>query len=502
MGRIVVDRKNLCAIGGVGLVLLLDPTSGASGRETILSGNVSMQQEYDSNIYQEESDRQEQWTTIFMPTLTLVSSGEKDTLLLAASSDLSWDQRLDDRDFSHSLLVSADRELSPHLKITLSDNYSYNDNAPQRDMDAGLSISRRFQRADAYEQAEVARLLFPSLAYDPSRHYLMVLSEIERRYAQASPSVQGQVDLYLSNSDGRRRYWDNEVAVGAEYEYAKDSIIGLGYRYFINDNRTPWDYANNNNTDEDGGGYEDYFEHSPYVSLSYRFNPQWRASVNYQFTKGQHETASDLKEHDTLFALDYTLSQQDQLIGTYGYTTSNFVGDQEDLVEQTGSLGWNHEFTPQLRLATSVDGSYLTREYYEDEREIGLDVGLTRLLQRGSISIGTGVTTADAKTDGSWEDLRESWSVDGAMTYALLEDLTGTINASYEKRDSWQDIAGKTTFDDYEAGVALTYSFMRWFALSCRYSYSMLESDSDLISDYHEHLIVVELSAAKELMRW
>lgn len=483
-----MDRKYLCAIAGVGLVLLFDPTSGASGRETTLSGSFSMQQEYDSNIYQEESDRQDQWTTILLPALTLVSAGEKDTFSLAASSDLSWDQRLDERDFSHSLLLSADRELSERLRVTFSDSYSYNDNAPQRDMDAGLSLSRLFQRADDYEQAEVARLLFPELSYDPARNYLLVLSEIERRYAQASPSVRLQVDQYFSNTEGRRRHWDNELSIGAEYEYARDSIIGLGYRYFVNDDRT--------------SGVEEYYEHSPYVSLSYRFNPQWLASVNYEFNKGQHETSSDLTENNTLFGLDYTLSQTDHLNATYGYTTSNYQGDQEDLVEQIGSFGWNHDFTPQVRLTTSLDSSYLTREYYGDEREIGLDIGISRLLQRGSISVGAGTSMAESKQNSSWDDLRESWNLDGSMTYAMREDLTGTINASYEKRDSWQEIVGKTTFDDYEAGVSLTYSFWRWFALTCRYTYSKLESSNDLIPDYDEHLIVVELTAAKELMRW
>jgi hypothetical protein len=123
-------------------------------------------------------------------------------------------------------------------------------------------------------------------------------------------------------------------------------------------------------------------------------------------------------------------------------------------------------------------------------------------LQRGSISLGAGGSFGQQKRDETWEDLRRNWSVDGAITYALQENVTATFDLAYEKRYLWPEIGVKSDFDDYEAGVALTYSFLRWFALTCRYTYTKLESNDSIVSGYDEHLVMVELSAARELLRW
>jgi hypothetical protein len=354
-------------------------------------------------------------------------------------------------------------------------------------MDPNLSITERFQRAGRYEQAEVARLLFPELSYTPD-DYLYVLTELDRRFSQAGAITQQEVERYLSNTEGRRRYSDNEFSIGAEYEFARDSLLTLGYRYFANDDRS--------------ADISEYYEHSPSVGLSYRFNQQWLASVTHEFTKGQYDTANDLKENDTLFAVDYTLSPTDQLTASYEYDTTNFQGTSEDIVDQTGELGWNHDLNANTRLTTTLSENYLAREYNGDETETGLDLGISRSLQKGSISLGAGYLYAQQKSDGSWDDLRENWTVDGGITYNLREDVTGTFNLAYEKRYLWPETGGKEDFDDYEAGAALTYSFLRWFALTCRYTYNKLESSNSIVSGYDEHLIVVELSAAKELLRW
>ncbi|RJX36285.1 MAG: hypothetical protein C4531_00040 [Desulfurivibrio sp.] len=448
-----------------------------------------MQQEYDSNIFQLEDDEVDRWTTTLLPTLTLVSTGEKDEVSLTANSDLGWDQRLDERDFNHNLAFSGSRQISQYWRITVSDSYSYNDETPERDMDPGLSVTERFQRAGDYQQAEVARLLFPELRYTPD-DYIYVLTELQRRYEQAGEGsiTQQEVDRYLSNTEGRRRYWDNEFTIGAEYEFARDSLLTLGYRYFTNDDRS--------------ADISEYYEHAPSLGLSYRFNEQWLAAVSYEFIKGQYDTVDDSKENNTLFTVDYTLSPTDQLTASYGYDMTNFQGTSEDVVDQTGEMGWIHDLTANTQLTTTLSENYLTREYNGDETETGLDLGISRRLQRGSLTLGAGYLYAQQKSDGSWDDLREEWTVDGGISYELFQDVTGTFNLAYEKRYLWPETGDKEDFDDYEAGAAVTYSFMRWFALTCRYTYSKLESSSSVVSGYDEHLIVVELSAAKELLRW
>jgi hypothetical protein len=484
--RYAVGKKNFYLIGS-SFFLLLASVPPADCRENVLNGSLGMQQEYDSNIFQESDDEQSRWTTTLLPILTWTSTTLKDEFSLVASSELGWDQRLDERDFTHDLSFSGSRQISQHLRFTLSDNYSYSDESPRRDLDPTLSITERFQRAGRYEQAEVARLLFPQLHYTPD-DYLYVLTELARRYEQAGRTTQQEVERYLSNTEGRRRYSDNEFSIGAEYEFARDSLLTLGYRYFANDDRS--------------ASISEYYEHAPSIGLTYRFNQQWLAGVSHEFIKGQYDTADDLTENNSLFTLAYTVSPTDQLIASYGYDSTNFLGNSEDIVDQTGELGWNHDININTRLTTTLSENYLTREFAGDENEVGLDVGVTRRLQRGTVSLGAGGLLGHQKQDDSWEKLRRNWSVDGAITYALRENITGTFDLAYEKRYLWPETGGKADFDEYEAGVALTYSFLRWFALTCRYTFTKLESNYGIISGYDEHLVVMELSAAKELLRW
>jgi hypothetical protein len=501
-----VDKKNFLVIGTSFFVLFLSSVHSGNCRENVLYGALTLRQEYDSNIFEQDDNEVEQWTTILAPKLSLVSSGEKDAFSITVGSDLSggwsdleggengggqagfsWDQRLDERYFAPTLLVEGHRQISQNFRITVSDNYNYYDNAPRTDLDPNLSITERFQRAGRYEQAEVARVLFPELRYTPD-DYLYVLTELARRFTQAGLTTQQEVERYLSNTEGRRRYSDNEFSIGAEYEFARDSLLTLGYRYFANDDRS--------------ASISEYYEHSPSVGLTYRFNPQWLAGVSHAFTKGQYDTANDLTENDTLFTVGYTVSPTDQLTASYGYDSTNFQGTSEDIVDQTGELGWDHDFNVNTRLNTTLSENYLTREFAGDENEFGLDVGVTRRLQRGSVSLGAGGSLGQQKRDATWEDLRRTWSVDGAITYALQENVTTTFDLAYEKRYLWPETGGKSDFDDYEAGVALTYSFMRWFALTCRYTFIRLESNDSIVSGYDEHLVMVELSAARELLRW
>ncbi|MBI4792024.1 MAG: hypothetical protein HY789_04665 [Deltaproteobacteria bacterium] len=482
-----MDNKNFLVIGTFFFSLLVGSVHAGHCRENVLSGTLLMQQEYDSNIFQESDDEQSRWTTTLVPTLTLASTSVRDEFSLIASSELGWDQRLDERDFNHDLSFSGSRQISQYLRITMSDNYSYNDESPRRDLDPTLSITERFQRAGRYEQAEVARLLFPELRYTED-DYLYVLTELARRFAQAGSTTQQEVERYLSNTEGRRRYSDNEFSIGAEYEFARDSLLTLGYRYFANDDRS--------------ASISEYYEHSPSVGLTYRFNPQWLAGVSHAFTKGQYDSANDLTENDTLFTVAYTMSPTDQLTGSYEYDSTNFQGTSEDIVDQAGELGWDHDFNVNTRLSTTLSENYLTREFAGDENELGLDVGVTRRLQRGSVSLGAGGSFGQQKRDESWKKLRRDWSVDGAITYALQENVTGTFDLAYEKRYLWPETGGESAFDDYEAGVAVTYSFLRWFAFTCRYTFIRLESNDSIVSGYDEHLVMVELSAARELLRW
>ncbi len=483
-----MKKKYFSKVSGLFFCVLLIPAS-ASSRVTSIFGSLGVEQDYTSNVFHERSNESTQWTTTVLPTVTVVSEGSSDTIALSAGSDLLWNQRLDERDFSHDFSVSATKQMLQHLTMTVSNDYVYYDDHPMQDFDDTLSYSEKFQRASLTIREEVFRILFPEYGeYDPAEHYTLVLNEIDTRYAIASPSDQSRVDALLSNSSSRRRHWTNDFVFETEYEYARDSSIRLGYGYSMLDSRS--------------AEMSESYEHRPSFGLSYRFNPKWRASVDYELTRTQYDEENDFTGNDTTVTLEYILSASDYFDFSYDYSTSSYDGDGTDLVDQIGELGWYHDFTSHLHLSTNIDANYLDREISGDEAGTGLSVGLTWDLPRGSLALGGSGDYAQIKRNGSWEDIRGSWSLDGAVSYELMQGLAATFDLSYEKRYEWPLVADDSTFDDYGTGIVLSYTFFRWYTISLDYGFHKLVTHSSPIDDYQEHTVMLSFVAAKDLFRW
>lgn len=485
-------KKHALIVAGCCFSLCLCNVRPANSRVTILSGELGLQQEYNSNIFQTE-DAEGQWTTILLPTLTLSSEGDKDLLSVSGGSILEWDQRRDVREFEHNLSFSATREIFQRFQVTLSDGYSYFDNSARADMDPlHVSLTDRFARAGHFSQSEVARLLFPEISYTPD-DYLQVLTQLQQRYDAADQATRDEVDRYLTNSpdNGRRRYWENEIVIEGTFEFARDSVLSFGYGYSMNDDRS--------------ADITEYYEHSPRIGLTYRFNPQWLAGVNYELTKGQYDQSDDVRNHETTFIVEYGISHRDTLSLNYDYGCISYQGEREDSIEQSGEFGWAHDFTPHTRLSATFTGNYLGREYSYDERGGEVGLGLNHLLPRGTVSFGfDGLFDEGERGDNSgWDHLRSSWSVNGGMTYDLLQDLSTSVAVSYEKRYEWlETTVGKSIFNDYSADVSMTYTFGQWFTVRCGYTFNMLDVQNSAVSGYKEHVLMLEFAAVNDLMRW
>ncbi|MCB2183532.1 MAG: outer membrane beta-barrel protein [Desulfobulbaceae bacterium] len=495
-------KKKLFVICVSFLSFIVLSSNPARCRVTTLSASMTLQQEYDSNIFHEDDEEEQQWTTILLPVLTLESVGSEDVFSFIVGSDFdgdwmgqddtigfTWDQRRDERNFEHSLSFSGSKQLSRHFLMLLSDNFSYTDDSPRADFDPVLNTTQRFQRAGTYEQGEVVRLLFPELNYTRN-DYLFVLTEIEARYAQAPLSIQEEVNRYLSNTpdNARRRSWENELSIGAEYEFALDSMLSFGYSYSTNDDRS--------------ADITEFDEHTPYVNISYRFNPRWLASVNYEFNRSLFDRSNNSRSNDTVCSLNYTLDQSDRLSLTYGYNTTSYEGDSEDIIDQTATFGWSHDFSSHTHMNASLGGNYLAREYTGDENGLEFTFGVRSAIQRGEISLGASGSMDQLKEGDSWEDVRESWSLDGGINYELMQYLNGSLNASYEKRYDWSTAGSKASYDDYEASASLEYAFSRWVIVTCSYTYNKLASYNSPVEDYDEHRLMLQLAMTKEFFRW
>jgi len=460
----------------------------ASGRQTVLAGSVELENDYDSNIYADHSGRTDEWNTMVAPELRLTTTGTADSLSLAYSPEFSYNHRRDDNELVHDLAVDANRSLSSHWTVGLNGSYTYYDNLVF-ESDAALSIERRFVRADDATQAEVVRLLFPELQWDPDVHMPYVISQIDQRYQQASASVQSRVDSLLTPTGGnsaRQRYWESEVEISSVYEFAENSSITVAYAHERFDNRTAQAQA-------------DRESHIPSISVAYQFSPQWRGEAGYEWTKEYFDTSPNSETHNPHLRLEYRVNPSVSLYWEHDY--SHYDAGDTGNVDQTSTLGWDWAVDRHTSLESSLEANYLDDETFRDEREVTLNAGLNRLFDQGSLSFTAEGVYGEDKRGGAWWKQRRSWELTLDASRRLRRDVTSTADISYGEWQTWFD-GQKTTYDRLELGGDITYTFMRWFALTLEYHFKMFETTSAGLDDFNEHTVTITLSAAKELMRW
>jgi len=287
------------------LVICVVPLQ-ADARQNILNGSMTMSQDYDSNRYETEDDRVEYWQTVLAPALSLLSSGTHDTLDFTYEPEITYDHQREINDIEHNLSLTLDRDFTDRLRGSFFNEFSYFDYDEVEVGEAGDLVGQ-FIRAEDFVRAEVVRILFPELGEYTDEDYTYVLSELEERYDRASPVQQAQVDRLLLPSElGRRRHSTNDLTFELEYEFAEDSVVLVGYTL--------------STLNDQSADIAERTDHQPYFSISYRFNPQWRAELTYEYIASNFKGDQvDERGHDSGFRLDFDLTAHDLLYWNYDF---------------------------------------------------------------------------------------------------------------------------------------------------------------------------------------
>lgn len=463
----------------------------ASARQNSVSGSLSIGNDYDSNVFNIDVDREDEWRSLVAPQFTFTTRGLTDSLALTYAPEFSYNHRRADDDMSQVLSLAAEKGLSSRWKVIMNGNYSSYDTTSFESLPDSTSAdtTRNFLRADEATQAEVVRILFPELAWDPVVHMATVISQLQRRYDAASAARQRQVDeLLIIGVDGaRRRYWTSEMELRSEYTFADRSAISLGYRLASQDNQS--------------GLFTDYVEQTPSLLVTYQFNQQWRAEAGYELVVTDEDTSDDSRANHPHLQVDFQVSPKDLLFWNYDYQKITFDGASSDTTDQDSHLGWRRGLDQQTDLTVTLGTSYLGTELAPDEREHRLDLGLRRRFERGAVGLSGQGITAEAHNVGSWEKARRSWEIGSDLAYQLRQELASTGRLSYGQWDTWS-VGLDDSYDRLQLGAGLRYSFRRWYSISLNYDYNLFDTDGITLDDYSEHLVMINLAAAKELWHW
>ena len=477
-------RIFVCCLAGILVVF----GGSAGARENILQGSVSLGNDYNSNVFQTHTERTEEWQTAVSPELSLHSTGSNDSMVVEYAPDFSYNHRRDDQETMQDVTVSGKKSFSPHWQVSLSDNYNYLD-SPVFETDNTLSLAQQFLRADAATRAEIVRLLFPELVWDPELHLTQVLSEFQQRY-DAAPALQPLVNSFLvgGGPDARQRYWTNSFAFESIHKLAPNSTLRLGYNFETHDNQT--------------GVLSDRTQHSPSLLFSYQFNPQWGMELGYLFETVNLDSSDDSKAHNPNLEVDFQQAPNSKMYLSYDYDAVNYDGATSDMIDQVAVAGWEYGLDPRTNIDSSVTTSYLAQDTQADQRGISFDARLSRNIERGMFSVSGDYRFRESSLQGSWQKLSRSWGMSGDVEYTLSRDASLNFEISYDRRLNWDASRVKDTYDDFQLGAGLNYTFLRWFTLQLGYEYHLFDTSSAILEDYNEHLLSIKLVAAKELWRW
>lgn len=286
----------------------------------------------------------------------------------------------------------------------------------------------------------------------------------------------------------RNIYERNTARISLRYLFGPENALTVGYgqSQLENEDRTL-----------DDGRTQD-----PYANVTYWFNVKNGIELNYGFTKADFwrddsSIAGDDYDGNSV-GIRYIYRFTPHTNGSIGYdfASRDFDGFSEDYNVHTGSISFDHAFSPDLSL--TVGGGYFIQknDRSDDENGYTYNTALIKRFERGSVTVGGNGGWDENYLDAERSGFSRYWSVDTTAEYQILESLGSYVGGSYRtdkeadrgKRNSWRGNCG------------IRWAFLRWFSLSLDYSHAERDDD-DNMRDYKDNRIMLILNASK-LYRW
>jgi len=434
----------------------------ATAAENTLNGGVAVGQAYDSNIYRTQVGEESEWKSTVTPSLLYTRSEPTSKFSLKYAPGIVYNYRTDDQYMDQFVASTYDLQLSQRFRLHFVDTYILTD--------------------EPYDESATGSVT--SGVNQPSG-------------GPGSPDRPETIQI--SDQRGQNRYWANNFSTLASYEYAQQSSVSLGYQYYILDNKD--------------ATVADFTRHSPHMSVMHHINQQWDTQIAYHFTKGDFDeidpltsspaasdTSEDLTTNAADFYLYHNLTPMTRVFGHYGYSTTDYDGIQEDYDSHTLSAGATHQVSPTLTLGGEAGASLLQRES-DDTNAMYLRASLNKAWERSSWSLSADSGLDEQQFSGvDNQGLSRYWMVKNAFTHTFTKDITGMASLSY-RDDTYLERVTEEKEQLLQGDALMAYSFAQWYQVSLRYTYINQLADLE-VNEYDDHRILLQLSAAKDLLKW
>ncbi len=445
----------------------LAPAPCTAARDLTISGGISsgyewMERKYDIDDPGVASARADDNYSRFRiaPSIDIKSQSARDELLLHYSPSFRYDLDTYEDDIDHNFSAEYNRSITQRWRLLLSDRYRLTDQADD------------------------------ITAIDP------------------------EGGVRISDDQGRRQYWTNDLSLTSQYTYWEGSVFTLGYTYTIYENE-------DSGPGTDSGNYD---RHSFLASIGHRFNSIWNLSVSGNYTRGLYEESdtaitgigTGIDEDLTQYGASTTLGWSKIMHQVYslGYSFSATEYDDSTRARSTihnGTLGWQWAVTEHLSVSLGGGPSYAKTDGQSGDWGFNANAGVQKEIERGSFGLAVTHGFDQQNFDGTDENgLQEFTQLRADFNYQLLENVSLGLFSGYryEDLDRLTPVlaTGGTTMETINketltAGTSLSYQFMRWYSLALRYSFTQVDTE-EINDSYDEHQVALTLSYKKEFFHW
>ncbi|MCF8131426.1 MAG: outer membrane beta-barrel protein [Deltaproteobacteria bacterium] len=413
------------------------PSKGAYRIE--ITPRITVQEEYDDNIFLRNTNIVSDYTTTLSPGIKLVANS--DTNGVDLDYELGWVKyhKGTRNDYiRHSGGLKLWQQLGNHLKIQLEDYYIKSDDI------------------------------------------LAAINQIP-------------VSQRIPQPETLQAYQANRARALLEYQFGPGKQISAGYKYNITDNKDP----NLEDTTEYGpfAKLAYWFSQKDGLEFDYTFS-------RYDYgTKGTAaETRPDLDSHDVLGRYIHRFAEKTSALAQYGLFIRNFPDVSVSYQIHDFSAGFDHAFSK--RTAVTLGGGYY-RATGDTNIKPGYNflAAINRTFERGviyfsathSFDQGYNEVVPRGFTVYSEGLLRGN--------YTVTEKLNLYGNLSYRRNDYSNDdldiIGGETTPDDqtYRGRFGFNWNIYRWVSLDLGYQHTKRISD-DPEYDFDDNRVTLKLTGS------
>ena len=442
-----------------------------------IAPNLTLSEEYSTNVNLDEEDEQEAWISVISPGLTFSWLGKTfSSSMTYAPSFVYYDHDESNSTIRHRGVFETEVRPSKYVQVSVSDTFEWTDqaltdqNATGEEGGLGL-IDQETDFGDTYYTNTASAQIDVSPLYTTDfgiqyRHFLR-----EEREPYVSHTASGYQEYRFGPKDRvRASYRYREI--DSRYEETDDSLRhspSLNLDYWFRDHLglentgsyTRTTYSGTNGTESD-----DYQELYGRSRLIRQFSSHFSGSLVYSHTYhySDEEDDEDYHIYNPAVGIDWDIAQNSYVRTDVGYFYRDVVDEEESSRDDAQGLTADGEIGTAWRVergALSLTGSTGYDEDYQEAENLGFSV----------------YYQAEATAD---YQLTEHW---------------GLFAGAEVRQDEYLDQDPARTDREQRYNAGMRYSLTRWLALTLRNSYRRLNSDRE-DREYKEYRSTLSLSFA------